>query len=357
MHMKRSIIFLSLSLLACVGCSRRVNPSFDAMVIASDYVKVNSSEDVADAIQKLIDDNPNRTLYFPDGVYNLSHPVMTPADPTKSVHLVMGNFATFKAIGEWGDGGALVHLGGKDPFNTIRVNGSNYGLEGGIFDGSGVADGISIDSGRETKVMKVSIKNTHIGLHIKYGANSGSSDSDIEDVNIVGNDQANSIGVLIEGYDNTLTNMRIASVNVGVMIMSGGNNLKNIHPLYIFADSQDYESSCGFVVTRDTNNWLDYCYSDQFCTGFKLSSGVGPNLTDCFAWWYSGKVSSQNAIVCDGPFSAAVYGMHVGFSEACPVKNILVAEKGGSGVIRSLYQAGKADLSPSDASRHYMAKN
>lgn len=353
---RKQLIILSLIALVSVSCSKQVNPSFDAFVVASDYVRLNSSEDVADAIQKMIDENPNRTLYFPDGVYNLSHPVMTPADPTKSVHLVMGNYATFKAIGEWGDGGALVHLGGKEPYNSIRINGSNYGIEGGIFDGSGVADGISIDSGRETKVMKASIKNTRIGLHIMRGANNGSSDCDIVDVNIVGNDQSNSIGVLIEGHDNTLTNMRIASVNVGVMIMTGGNSLKNIHPLYIFADSQDYESSCGFVVARDMNNWLDYCYSDQFCTGFKLGKGVGANLTDCFAWWYNGNVSSQNAVVCDGPFSAVMYGMHVGFSKECPVKNILVAEKGGSGTIRNTILPRPADLSPADVSGHYTVR-
>ena len=49
-------------------------------------------------------------------------------------------------------------------------------------------------------------------FHIKKGANNLSSDADITGVNIVGNGTTDSIGVLIEGFDNTLTNMRIANV-------------------------------------------------------------------------------------------------------------------------------------------------
>ena len=123
--------------------------------------------------------------------------------------------------------------------------GSNYGINGGIFDGHGVADGISIDSGRETRITNASIKNTQVGIHILHGANSGSSDSDICDVNIIGNDDPNSIGLLVEGYDNTFTNMRIAHVNTGVWLKTGGNSLKNIHPLYKYSDNKKYEDGAG----------------------------------------------------------------------------------------------------------------
>ena len=35
-------------------------------VIVTDYVKANTGEDVSDAIQKIINENPHRTIYFPD---------------------------------------------------------------------------------------------------------------------------------------------------------------------------------------------------------------------------------------------------------------------------------------------------
>lgn len=326
-------------------------------IVATDYVKADGKTDCTAALQKLINDNPNRTIYFPDGVYMLSKSLLTPADPKKAVHLVFANFATLKASADWQKGsGALVRLGGEFPYNSIYINGSNYGIEGGIFDGSGVADGISIDSGRETRINHASIKHVQTGIHIKRGANSGSSDSDIIDVNIVGNDDAHSVGVLIEGYDNTFTNMRIASVNIGIWCKTGGNSFKNIHPLYIYKDTQDYPSSCGFVVEQG-NNWLDYCYSDQFATGFKLGKGVCANLTDCFAFWYRGKDNPfQTAIACDGKLESYVYGLHVGGNlDGCPEFNVLVAEKGGQGTLKNPMYPGKR-RSDKDVMEYYLNK-
>jgi len=324
-------------------------------IVVTEHIKCDGTSDIYAELQALIDKYPNRTIFFPDGTYPISKPICTPANPSKSVHLVLANYAVIRPCIPWGeDYGALIKLGGKDAYNSITINGSNYGIEGGIIDGLGVADGISIDSGRETKITKVSIKNTKVGIHIKHGANNGSSDADVVDVNIVGNDNTNSVGVLLEGYDNTLTNMRIASVNKGVWCKSGGNSLKNIHPLYIFKSTQDYPSSVGFQI-EGGNNFLDYCYSDQFATGFKLTASQSVNLTDCFCWWYNGDVASQTAIYCGGVCNAFVNGLHVGFSAACKTVTLLQASKGGKGVLRDI-DCNRTDLSSFDVSESYLAK-
>ncbi|MBO4526413.1 MAG: hypothetical protein J5743_02220, partial [Victivallales bacterium] len=239
-------------------------------LVVTDTVAADGKTDVADQIQKLIDENPNRTIYFPDGVYVLGHPILTPADPKKSVDLQLSNYAVLKAADGWHSEEAMVRLGGECPANDIRTIGSNYGFTGGIVDGNGVANGISIDGGRETKIRDVSIKHTRIGIHIKHGANCGSSDSDIMSVNIVGNRARNSIGVLVEGYDNTLSNMRIADIYVGIEVRSSGNSFRNLHPLYT-CDWDDYGDSTGFWDHRG-NNWYSFCYSDQFAIGFHLGA-------------------------------------------------------------------------------------
>ena len=46
-------------------------------VVVTDTIPADGKTDVADAIQALIDANPNRTIYFPDGIYLLSHPTNT----------------------------------------------------------------------------------------------------------------------------------------------------------------------------------------------------------------------------------------------------------------------------------------
>lgn len=327
-------------------------PQSGYVVVTRHGVKADGKTDASEAIQKLIDNNPNRTIYFPDGVYLVSRPINTPADPQKSVQLVLSNYAVIKAAGEWKEGGAVIRLGAIHPANDINTNGSNYGLYGGIIDGSGFADGVSIDGGRETKIENVSIKHTQIGVHVKRGANSGSSDADVNDVNIVGNDKANSIGLLAEGSDNTFTNMRIASVNTGVWIRGGaGNSLRNIHPLYIYHKDQVYETSCGFVAETD-NNWFSFCYSDQFATGFKIKNSASVNLTDCFCYWYRGKVSFQTAIKCEGKFNSLVSGIRVNFNQDGSEVKLLDAEEGGSGaLIHPMVWANK--MSDKDVSESY----
>lgn len=363
--MKKSILFLASSLFAFALVSpnapkvsaqkkhpRKLSQAQSAFVVATEHgVPADGKTDATEAIQKLIDENPNRTIVFPDGVYLVSRPINTPADPTKSVHLVLGNYATLKATGDWKEGGAIVRLGAIHKANNIYKNGSNYGISGGIIDGSNIADGISIDGGRETRVEDVSIKHVQTGVHIKYGANSGSSDADINDVNITGNGKSNSVGVLVEGFDNTFTNMRIANVNVGVYLKTGGNSLRNIHPLYTGGKEQTYETSCGFVV-ESTNNWFNYCYSDQFATGFKIKKGMSVNLSDCFCFWYSGKVPFQTAIECNGKFESIVTGLRVGFRKECPKLTILKAEKGGRGMFAN-YIKPAGELSSDDVSQDY----
>jgi hypothetical protein len=78
------------------------NPPKDkGYVVVTDYIKTNSGKDVSDAIQNIIDKNPNRTIYFPDGVYIISKPIVTPAEPTKSVALELSNYAIIKASDNW----------------------------------------------------------------------------------------------------------------------------------------------------------------------------------------------------------------------------------------------------------------
>ena len=163
----------------------------------------DGTRDVTAGIQRLINENPHRTIFFPDGVYRISSPILTPADPAKSVALLLSDFAVIQASEDWRDEEAMIRLGGKDPFNSITINGSNYGIAGGIIDGNGVADAVSVDSGRETYIRDLSIKHARIGIHVKRGANSGSSDIDVTHVNIVGTDTPDSIDFIIYNIFNT----------------------------------------------------------------------------------------------------------------------------------------------------------
>ena len=312
-------------------------------IIASDYMVIDGSEDVSGKIQDLIDAKANRTIFFPDGVYLLKKPVLTSSDNKKSVDLVLSNFARFLASPDWDSQEAMVRLGAKDHVNTLDP-GANYTLTGGIIDGAGIAAGVSIDGGRETRVQNVNIKNASVGLHIRHGANNGSSDADILNVNITGNGQRDSVGVLIEGFDNTLTNMRIANVFTGVIVRSGGNMLRNIHPLLYMNDvsKENYEKTVGFSVLNPMN-WFDYCYSDQYSTGFEtMGGGIFKN---CFSWWYSDEEETHVAFRSQNPFFGSIDTFVLGGKHKADSPNVFAPEEtvfsGGVREVVSVQNDGK----------------
>ncbi len=304
----------------------------------TDYITKNG--DVSDILQKIIDENPNRTIFFPDGEYVIDKPICTPAEPTKSVSIKLADFAHIKAGDNWNSDEALIKLGGKDASNNNYTPGSNYGLEGGIIDGCGKANGISIDSGRETYIRNCSVKNTKIGIHIKYGANNGSSDADVLGVNIVCTREKDSIGILVEGWDNTFTNIRIARAFIGVKLCASGNMLRNVHPLYIYGNEEAdnaYEESVGFYDCKG-NNFYDYCYSDQLATGFYIKESRSSIFQSCFSWYYNPNGKFHRSFCAEGKFNSVVSNFKVGF-QPDQKNNILLSEgeEGGNGCIENLY--------------------
>lgn len=320
-------------LVTCLSIGVYANDD-ELYVVVTNYISDQDGADVSAEIQAVIDNNPNRLIYFPDGEYIVSSPILTPADPAKSVSLKLSDFAVIKAAEDFPKGEAVIQLGGKDPFNDTHTPGSNYSLEGGVIDCSGIANGVSINSGRETAVRNVSVKNAVVGLHIMYGANNGSSDADITGMNIIGNGTTESVGILLEGLDNTLTNIRIGNIYTGVHIKSAGNMLRNIHPLY-YSDYTDYENSCGFLI-EEGNNWFDYCYSDNFAIGYRTTGYGHCTFSNAFCFWYTDAGGVQTVFKADKEFTSDITSLKAGFNGEA-VKNILlVGQIGGTGTIENL---------------------
>ena len=324
------------------------------VLVITDYVKNDGKTDVSDAIQKVIDNNPNRTIYFPDGIYLLSKPIKTPANPQLSVSLELSNYAILKASENWSDSEAMVRLGAIHSANNIFLNGSVYGISGGIIDCSGKAKAISVDGGRETYIRNLSIKSTKLGIHIKRGANSGSSDCDIISVNIVGDKSPESIGILVEGYDNTFTNMRIYATSTGVILKSSGNNLRNIHPLYAYSAQSDYTKGVAFLDEKGSN-WYDYCYSDNFATGFVVPNT--PNIyKNCFIFWYTDKGGTQTAfeVAKNGKLNSIISDIRVGFHRKSTNNTFLKAQAGGKGVVENVIISARSKIPENDIVKSYL---
>ncbi len=296
--------------------------------VVTDVCTPDGETDVSDALETFIGEHPNETIFFPKGTYLLSRPLCTSANPKHSVQLLLDNYAILRADPEHWAGGAVVSLGGAEPFNNVTDIGANYGIRGGIIDCSGVADGVEIASGRNTNVRDVSIKRSVIGVHILHGANNGSADANVNDVDIIGNDAENSVGVQIEACDNQIGNVRIGHVTVGVYLKAGGNTLTNVHPLFAMASGQ-YDKSIGFY-DYNGDNFYYYCYSDQFRVGFCFGSECPSSLFNCWSWWWTGAGKEEYVMASEKKFNALVTNHKVGFSEG--TKNVVLDEGEAGGV-------------------------
>ena len=264
-----------------------IETSEDKYVIVTDYVVTNTGDDLAELLQEIIDKNPNRTIYFPDGVYTIASPIFTSADGVDSVSLRLSDGAIIKASDDWKNrgGSAMICLGGSKPKNNITDIGSYYCLVGGTIDGNGKANGVNIVSGRESMVRELCIRNVIKGIIVERGANGGSSDIDFEDITIIGNGLPGSVGIDNNGWDNTYTNIRIYDMEKGATALNG-----EVASIYIINTEKSYDNRLN-TVGIDGPSRISNCVTVNCATAFKLSSST--IIFDCTSIWTSSEYTKQ----------------------------------------------------------------
>ncbi|MBE6593389.1 MAG: hypothetical protein E7642_05285 [Ruminococcaceae bacterium] len=304
-------------------------------VVVTDYVTPNTGKDLYPELQKIFNSGQsrNKVIYFPDGEYIISKPLLTASMGTQSIAIKLSNNAVIKASDDWEkDNGAMIKLGASVQLNDIDYIGANYYIEGGIIDGSGRANGVSIDFGRETSVRNITIINTQIGLHWNHFGSV--VDSDAENITIIGNGAQGSVGLQIEGSDSTFTNMRISNVQIGVNILSPAHILRNVRVTYVSNLKLDalYESSYGFIAA-DHRCWFDTCISEGFSTAFCIANRS--TLTECVAKWADVYGSGKQVAVKNhhGNFSCVIRSVVAEFCAPKEKCEYLVAASGGTGAV------------------------
>lgn len=303
-------------------------------VVVTDYIKNLSSMDLSGDIQNAIDDNPNSTIYFPDGVYTILKPIKTSSHRTYSVALHLSANAVIKASDYWGmNGSYMIQIGVKDKEFTIDYAGTNYYMYGGTIDCNGSANGVELSGGREISLRNVTIKNAYYGMHIAYNEEYGSNDSDTEWVNIEGNGKAGSIGVLVDGLDNTLTNIRVSGFETGARLTRGGNLMHNINVTNIPSDNIEYDKTKGFWDTSG-GNWYDGCRADDYRTAF-FTAGTSLSIyNSCTAFW-SQNCGKQYAFETDGALNATITELKAIFVAGSDNAFLVTQGSGGNGMIKN----------------------
>ena len=329
---------------------REISKSEDDYLVVTDYVKANTGEDLYVILQELIDKNPGRTIYFPDGEYVISHSLLTTSRADQSTSFLFSSDAVLKAADLWereDSYNSLISLGAYEKVNNINAPGSNFYVIGGKFDGNGVADGIAIDAGRETLVKDVLIVNTRYGIHIKSGTNSNSSDTDIDDVTIIGNGNYNSIGIIFSGDDNTVTNARISNVATGVV----ASNTCFLSCITV-ENTMKLRGTPGFLL--GINSYISNCVSVDYDIGFQLE-GSNCFIKQCSVIWPSNEGEEHVAFKTD-KLRASIIGCRAEFVDNKAKNIFLVSNMEGWGMVQSPYYDRSLVDVESDFTNFYLFK-
>lgn len=329
--------------------SADVEKSKSKYLDVSQYVKPNTGQDVYSALQSLIELNPKRTLYFPDGEYIISRPLQLSAEPAKSNSLYLSDNAVIKASAYWsGDNNALITVGVPDEKaqNDITTLGSNYSIIGGILDGNKKATGINLVAGREILVSKVKIVNAIVGINIGYGINSGSSDMDIEDVDIIGFG-ARSKGIVVSGYDNNFVDIRISDVGTGIQT-GNGNFFRGVSVKLTdkVASAINYSNTVGFQI-NGANNWFYSCSTENVATAFSLGRSSELVIKDFIIRWTKAQ-GPQTAFKASNRFAAVCSNGIIDFYDDTTENTILSATSISGGMFLDVI----ADTELCDGSSH-----
>ncbi len=305
-----------------------------------DYVIATPAEgDMHEELQKLINDNPNRTIYFPDGVYTVSAPLVISTEPEKRVSLRMSQYAVISVYNQnkWKKGDAVIHFGKGEAADGSNVDavGARCYLSGGTIDSKGIANAIQIDGKGNILISHIALKNCLMGITVN------TDNVDIDSVTGRGNSSMESTHIILNGSHNTVTNLRMSNGYYGVKLTKEYNVLRNVHPLVSGSNSGN-SGTTGFW-DLSAGNFYDYCYADQHARSFRLCDGNTSILNGCYSYWWSAENDIHWGIFADGRFNSVVYGTRIDMCHADTVDNayLTVKEDGGDGkIITSHYQIG-----------------
>jgi hypothetical protein len=319
-----------------IGGDAEINIEY---TLITQYSSLANGNDYTAAIKKAIEENPNATIYFPDGTYEISDTIVIPANATKSVAFRLSNYATIKAV-NWSDKTKpMIRMGvyaeGEDKENigSIDHDARNVYLMGGVLDAAGIASGVVVEGSEDITLSNFTVKNAYIGVHLADPGNSTHSTSaDIENVHVVGNGEAGSVGILVESTLNTLTNMRVSDVQFGMKCTDNGSNnvFRSIHAIGTGVEGTD---NAGFWDLSSGNQY-DICYSDQYATGFLINERARSVYNACVINWWSADNDYHVGFRTEGKLNSTISYSKVSHTHTVATDAYLIVETdGGEGFV------------------------
>jgi len=265
-------------------------------------VNNNGLVDVTQILQNLIDNNPLKSLYFPNGKYLISEPLKIKSGNETSVNLIFDDNAvlfTNTPIDE------LINIGKIFSGNYERYNiGNITTIKGGIFDATNTQRALYITSDRkQVRLLNLNIINVkNIGIYLDRNIStttSISTDTLLNNISITGTKDYNddNTGIYLYGTDNEINNLRISGIKKAIDINGGGNEFNNCHLTAAYNDitSEMINNSIGVNVRGSGNNFFNNFYIDTYGQNFVFNSeNMRTYINNLQVFYYLNDSNSKN---------------------------------------------------------------
>ncbi len=270
-----------------------------ATLIAEDFINIkqygaygDGIHDDIQAIQKAIDENPLKTIYFPKGDYGITNKIIVYQANNYGVNLKLDENALIKNISNE-KLETLIEIGLDDTKGTYSRTKANNVIfvEGGIIDCSNVSKGMVIDSGRQlVQLAKTVFKNIEdFGLYLSLNQRYTSGDVKVSYCDFFRKDSNQGTAIKIDSYDNEIVHIRIDGCQIGIKMTGGFQTFDDIHctALYNSQSTDDLKNTTiGFLFTQGSAV-LSNCYADTYARGFEFDNDNGNYfLTNCCVYYY-----------------------------------------------------------------------
>lgn len=253
-------------------------------------------------IQKLIDTNSLKTLYFPNGKYLISSPLVIKSGNETSVNLIFDENATLftnTPIDE------LINIGKISSGNYDRYSEGNITtIKGGIFNATNTQRALYITSDKkQVRLLNLNIINVkNIGIYLDRNIStttSISTDTLMDNISITGtkNYNDNNVGLYLYGTDNEINNLRITGIKTAIDINGGGNLFNNCHLTnsYDNITTKMINNSIGVNIRGFGNNYFNNFYIDTYGQNFIFNTNnMRTYINNLQIYYYLSDTNSKN---------------------------------------------------------------
>lgn len=312
-----------LALTSCALANGDTAATIDKTAWQPGYINVmdygacgTGSKDDIDAIQRCIDENPGKTIYFPAGDYRISKSINLYASRSHSVNLVLDPSARIYTASKLN---CLLYVGddSKGDYERFDNDGRRYVI-GGTFDGNNCQKVIWVKSRPQlTRFEDLKIINfEHYGFYADQTPGTYSADFELLNSWIIGKSSMSPYectGVFVATGDNTISNLRIDGCVVSMEICSGGNFISKVHATLMNRGyeytAEGYNRTIGFKVSTDGFNTFSQCYADTFAYGWYFKNDSLATLSQCNTYyWYTDPELNNVVISMNGAHGVTVEG-------------------------------------------------